>query len=87
MPSPYRIKPNNTNKRTKKVKNTNFDNNSQPNHDDKRPQMTSNDLKTTQTKSNGKSRNVLKQDLSNRIFKETNTIYMKISKKTTLKSN
>ena len=34
MLSPYRINPNNTNKRTKKVKNTNFDN-------DKRPQMTS----------------------------------------------
>ena len=60
MLSPYRINPNNTNKRTKKVKNTNFDNDSQPNHDDKRPQMSSNDLKTTQTKSNRKNKNVLK---------------------------
>ena len=47
MLSPYRINPNNTNKRRKKVSNTNFDNNSQPNPDVKRPQMTSNDLKTT----------------------------------------
>ena len=47
MLSPYRINPNNTNKRTKKVSNTNFDNNSQLNPDVKRPQMTSNDLKTT----------------------------------------
>ena len=60
MLSPYRITPNNTNKRTKKVKNTNFDNDSEPNHDNKRPQMTSNDLKTTQTKSNRKNKNVLK---------------------------
>ena len=60
MLSPYRISPNNTDKRTKKAKNTNLDNNSQPNHDDKRPQMTSNDLKTTQTKSNEKNKNVLK---------------------------
>ena len=48
MLSPYRINPNNTNKRTKKVENTNFDNDSQPNHDDKRPQMTSNELKGPQ---------------------------------------
>ena len=49
MLSPYRINPNNTKKRIKKVKNTDFDNNSQPNYDDERPQMTSNDLKTTST--------------------------------------
>ena len=60
MLSPYRIKPNKTNKRTKKVKNTIFDKVSQPIHDDKRPQMTSNDLKTSQTKSNKKNKNVLK---------------------------
>ena len=60
MLSPYRINPNNTIKRTKKVKNTNFDNDSQPNHDDKRPQMTPNDLITTQTKSKKKNKNVLK---------------------------
>ena len=47
MLSPYRINPNNTNKRTKKVSNANFNNNSQPNPDVKRPQMTSNDLRTT----------------------------------------
>ena len=45
MLSPYRINPNNTNKGTKKVKKTNFDNDSEPNHDDKRPQLTSKQLK------------------------------------------
>ena len=55
--SPYRIQSNNINKRRKKAKNTNSDNDSQPNHDDKRHQMTSNDLKT---KSNKKNKNVLK---------------------------
>ena len=60
MLSLYRINPINSKKRTKKFKNTNFDNNSQPNHDDKRPQMTSDDLKTTQTKCNKENKNVLK---------------------------
>ena len=45
MLSPYRINPNNTNKRPKKVKNTYFDNNSHDDSNVKRPQMTSNDLK------------------------------------------
>ena len=43
MLSPYRINPNNTNKRTKKFKNTNFANNSHREQDLKRPQMTSNE--------------------------------------------
>ena len=60
MLSPYRINPNNTNKRSKKVKKTDFDNDTLLNHDDKRPQMTSNDLKSSQTKSNKKNKNVLK---------------------------
>ena len=60
MLSPYRINPNFTNKRTKKVKNTNFDENTSPNHDNKRPQMTSNDLKRPQSTSKIKSKNVLK---------------------------
>ena len=47
MLSPYRIHLNNTNKRVKNGKNTNFDNNLQCVPDLKRPQMTSNDLKTT----------------------------------------
>ena len=47
MLSPYRINPNNSNKRTKKGSSTNFNNNFHPNHDVKRPQRTSNDLKTT----------------------------------------
>ena len=58
--SPYRIKPNNANKRTKKVSNTNFNNNSQPNLDVKRPQKTSNDLKTTSNEPVIKKRNKLK---------------------------
>ena len=45
MLSPYRINPNNTNKRTKKVKNTVFDNNPHHKLDVKRLQMTSNDIK------------------------------------------
>ena len=45
MLSPYRIQSNNINKRIKKAKNTNSNNDSQPNHDDKRPQMTSKQLK------------------------------------------
>ena len=57
---PYRNNPNNTNKRTKTVKNTNFDNDSQPNHDDKGPQMTPNDLKRPQSIKPVKSKNKLK---------------------------
>ena len=41
MVSPYRINPNNTNKRTKTASNTTFDNNSHHETDVKRPQMTS----------------------------------------------
>ena len=40
---PYRINPNNNHKRTKKVKNTDFDNDSHHEADVKRPQMTSNE--------------------------------------------
>ena len=57
MLSPYRIQANNTNKRVKKGKNTNFDNNLHHNHGLERPQMTSNDLKDLnqlQTKMAGK---------------------------------
>ena len=60
MLSPYRIGPNKTEKRSKNVKNTDFDNNSHNEADVKRLQMTSNDLKTTQTKSNKKNKNDLK---------------------------
>ena len=48
MISPYTIHPNNTNKRTEKISNINFDNNSHREHDLERPQMTSNNLKVTQ---------------------------------------
>ena len=59
MVSPYRIQ---SKKRTNHASNTNFDKNSHTNHDVKRPQMTSNYLKTTQTnaKSNKKNKKVLK---------------------------
>ena len=56
MLSPYRIHPNNTNKRSKKGKNTDFDNNLNDETDDKRPQMTSNDLKRPQLTSNESSK-------------------------------
>ena len=52
MISPYRINSNNTKKRLKKVKITDFDNNSHDEVDVKRLQMTSNDLKRPQSKSN-----------------------------------
>ena len=50
----YRIQPNNTKKCLKKASNTNIDNSSHREFDVKRPQMTSNDLKTTQKKENQK---------------------------------
>ena len=56
MLSPYRINPNNTNKRTKKIENTTFDNNPHHETDVKRPQMTSNDLKRPQSTSNEKGK-------------------------------
>ena len=45
MISPYRINPNNTNKRTKEISNTSFDNISHGDPDVKRPCLTSNDFK------------------------------------------
>ena len=60
MLSPYRIQPNITNKRIKKAKNTTFNNDSHHEPNVKTPQMTSNDLKSTQTKSNKKNKNISK---------------------------
>ena len=60
MLSSYRIPPNNTNERTKKNSNTNFDNNSHCDPDLKRPQMTSKDLKTTSIETVQKKKNKLK---------------------------
>ena len=48
MLSPYRINPNNTNKRAKKVLNTTFNNDSYREPDVKRPQMTSKQIKQNQ---------------------------------------
>ena len=53
MLSPYRISPNNVKKRSKKAK---IDNND----DLKRPQLTSNDLKTSSNDKKTRSKNVLK---------------------------
>ena len=60
MLSPYRFHPNNTNKRVKKGKNTNFDNNSHRDPDPKRLQMTSNDLKMTSNETVKNKKNKLK---------------------------
>ena len=56
------MQPNNTNKRTKKVSNTNSDNNSHRERDLKRLQLTSNDVAKpeTKTKRNQKKKSVLK---------------------------
>ena len=59
MLSPYRINPNNTKKRLKKAKNTNFDNNSHRDHDLERPQSSSNSKKV-KTKNNLKAGSVQK---------------------------
>ena len=56
MLSAYRIHPNNTSKRSKNVKNTDFDNNLHDETDVERPRMTSNDLKRPQSTSNESSR-------------------------------
>ena len=58
--SPYRIQPNNTNKQTKKAKNTDFGDKSRHEANVKRPQMTSNDLKRSQSTSNKTKKNNLK---------------------------
>ena len=69
MLSPYRIQPKNTNKRTKKAKNTSFDNNSHNEADVKRPQMTSNDLKRPQSTSN-KTKTKTKNNLNGVFIQE-----------------
>ena len=51
MLSPYRIQPNNANKRTKSVSKANLDNNSHRGPDAKRPRLTSFDFKTTSKES------------------------------------
>ena len=62
MLSPYRIQPNNTNKRTKKVSNTNSDKNLHREPDVERLQMTSNDVVKPETnmKSNRGNKNIVK---------------------------
>ena len=60
MLSPYRIQPNNTEKRTKKTSNTNFDKSSHRDPDVKRPPWTSKDLKMTSNEPVKNRRNNLK---------------------------
>ena len=61
MLSPYRTNPNNVKKRPKKVKNTDFIDDSHQEADVKRPQKTSNDLKRPQSSSyKTKTKNSLK---------------------------
>ena len=62
MLSQYRINPYINHKRTKKVKNTDFDNDSHHESDVKRPQMTSNDLKRPQSISNENSKKTKTKD-------------------------
>ena len=74
MLSPYRINPNNTNKRTKTASNGNFYNNARHDSNVKRPQMTSIDLKRPQSISESlhedepvRSKNKLKGGANNEI--------------------
>ena len=60
MLSPYRIHPNNTNKRAKKFKTTNFDNNSLHGCDPKTAQMTSNEHKMNSNEPVKNKKNKLK---------------------------
>ena len=61
MLSPYRIQPNNIEKRTKTTSNTNFGKNSHRDPDVKRPRLTSNDLKMTSNEPVKNKRNKLKR--------------------------
>ena len=63
MISPYRMHPNNTNKRKKKTSNTDFDNNSHRDPEVKRPQMPSNDFKRPQSTPNENGKKVKKNNL------------------------
>ena len=74
MQSPYRINTNNTKKRSKKVKNTDFDNNSHDEADVKRPQTTSNDLKRPQSTSNENIRKTKKNNLKGGFVVENDEI-------------
>ena len=60
MVSPYRIQPNNSNKRTKKTSNTTSDNDSHREPDVKGPQMTSKQLKQLQNQISKTKINILK---------------------------
>ena len=60
MLSPYRIHPNTTNKRSKKVSNRKLNNNSYREHDLKKPQLTSNNLNTTSNQPVKNRKNELK---------------------------
>ena len=75
MQSPYRNNPNNVKKRSKKVKNTDFDNNLHDKTDVERPRMTSNDFKRPQTPSNESSNKIkTKNNLKGGSMQENNEI-------------
>ena len=69
MLSPYRINPNNVKKRSKKVKIDDIG-------DLKRPNLTSNDLKTTSNDKKSKSKNVLKAGSAQEENNEINEHYL-----------
>ena len=82
MLSPYRINPNNTNKRTKKTSNNSFDNNSHHEPDVKRTQKVSNDLKMTsnepvrnkkKTKRKGGAKNEINEHYLDEILHNNNS--------------
>ena len=67
MLSPYRIQPNFTNKRSKKISKTTLDKNWPREHDLKRPQSTSNDLVKPDT---------ITESIIKRTFKKKNKILL-----------
>ena len=74
MLSPYRNNANNTNKRTKKAKNTTFDNNLHNEPDVKRPQMTSKEtVKNRKNKLKGGANIEIDGHYLDKILKNNNT--------------
>ena len=78
MLSAYRIQPNITNKRTKNVSNTNFDNNPHRGHDLKQPQMTSKVL--TKHSTNPKSTVKRTPNARNKNFPQAGSVHESIEK-------
>ena len=86
MLSPYRINPKNTKKRTKKTSKTTFDNGLLPNSNNKRPRLTSNDLKPASNESVKSKKSKLKRcgsvEINDQYLDEildNNNIYIKLA--------